>query len=219
MAHNGDYSRHLVKVSPKPASNIHAGDHNLFVPHQLIFNYIFPILLQLCERCVQREKKVLLLTQHKMSSILDKPRSLLHLEHWLHIVFKDIESAPRRIIELYDCAPRPDLIIFDMHSVVAELISRPVLQQCSRETLVRHIAKCAAAFCNYREMVHMSKLEQSRATGKQTVLDTVVVLPGEAYPLTPEQFKLFIGLYFCGNELYTNFADLSERIRLSQGLC
>ncbi|XP_034484189.1 uncharacterized protein LOC117789209 [Drosophila innubila] len=175
-------------------------------------------LVKLCERCVQHEKKVLLLTQRKMSSILEKPRSLHQLEHWLHIAFKDIESAPRRIIELYDCAPHPDLIVFDMHSIIAELICRPVLQQCSRETLVRLIAKCAAAFCNYREMVHVSKLELARSTGKEHPVDTIVIMPTEAYPLSPEQFKLLIGLYFYGNELYNNFSQLSERIRVSQGL-
>lgn len=175
-------------------------------------------LVKLCERCVQHEKKVLLLTQRKMSSILEKPRSLQQLEHWLHIAFKDIESAPRRIIELYDCTPRPDLIIFDMHSIIAELICRPVLQQCSREALVRHIAKCAAAFCNYREMVHMSKQEQTRLSGKEQVVDSIVIMPTETYPLSPAQFKLLIGLYFCGNKLYNNFSELSDRIRLLQGL-
>jgi len=153
-----------------------------------------------------------------MSSILEKPRSLQQLEHWLHIAFKDIESAPRRIIELYDCTPRPDLIIFDMHSIIAELICRPVLQQCSREALVRHIAKCAAAFCNYREMVHMSKQEQTRLSGKEQVVDSIVIMPTETYPLSPAQFKLLIGLYFCGNKLYNNFSELSDRIRLLQGL-
>ncbi|KAH8387489.1 hypothetical protein KR093_007323, partial [Drosophila rubida] len=174
-------------------------------------------VLQLCERCVQHEKKVLLLTQRKMSNILEKPRSLQQLQHWLHITFKDIESTPRRLIELYDCAPRPDLIVFDMHSIIAELICRPVLQQCSREALVRLIAKCAAAFCNYREMLHMSsKLEPQKQQQRQ--LDTIVIMPSETYPLSAAQFKLLIGLYFCGNKLFTNFAELAERIRVSQGL-
>ncbi|XP_034106308.1 uncharacterized protein LOC117569302 [Drosophila albomicans] len=173
-------------------------------------------LIRLCERCVQHEKKVLLLTQRKMSSIfLEKPRSLQQLQHWLHITFKDIESAPRRLIELVDCAPRPHLIVFDMHSIIAELICRPVLQQCSRETLVRLIAKCAAAFCNYREMLRMSAKPEQQ---EQHRLDTIVIMPSETYPLSAAQFKLLIGLYFYGNKLFTNFTELAERIRVSQGL-
>ncbi|EDW65825.2 uncharacterized protein [Drosophila virilis] len=197
------------------------------MPHisenDLIRNHIFLApngeyrrhLVKLCELCVEHEKKVLLMTQNQMSlpGTLKKPRSLVHMERWMSIALKDIESAPRRIIELYDCQPRPDLIIFDMHSIVAELIGRPVLQQCSRKTLVRHVAKCAAAFCNYLEMVHVSKQKHNR-----NAVDAIVIMPTETYPLTPAQFKLLIGLYFSGNELYTNFSALSERIRLSQGL-
>ncbi|TDG40888.1 hypothetical protein AWZ03_012689 [Drosophila navojoa] len=172
-------------------------------------------MLKLCEHCVSHEKKVLLLTQQQFNLpvTLKKPRSLVHMERWISITLNDIESAPRRIIELFDCQPRPDLIIFDMYSIVAELLSRPVLQQCTTPTLVRHIAKCAAAFCNYLEMVQAYKQKQ-----KLNAVDAIIVLPTESYPLTQAQFKLLIGLYFSDNEVYTNFASLSERIGLSMGL-
>ncbi|EDV91676.1 uncharacterized protein LOC6566090 [Drosophila grimshawi] len=168
-------------------------------------------LLKLCEHCVQNEKKVLLLTENcemlYLVDTMEKPRSLAHMERCMSIVaLKEIESAPRHIIELFDCLPRPQLIVFDMNSIVAaELISNTQLQ-----ILIRHMAKCAAAFCNYMQMQNMFKHACN--------IDAIVIMPTAKYPLTSAHLKLLIGLYFSTNPLYTNFAALVESIRQSQSL-
>lgn len=159
-------------------------------------------LVKLCERCMQHHKKVQLLTQHNLSGMLEKPRSLQELEHWLIIMFKDIESAPRRIVELYDCAPRPDLIIFDINSMVIELIGR----QSSSEMIMRHMAKCSASFRHYLGVLYMSNMDK--------VVEAVVILPGSvADPvLTSEQLRILIGLYFADYKIHYSFEYLSECI-------
>lgn len=161
--------------------------------------YVRP-LVKLCERCMQHGKKVQLLTQHNLSGMLEKPQSLHELENWLIVLFKDIESAPRRIIELFDCAARPDIIIFDINSMVSELIRR----ESSSEMIMRHMAKCSASFCHYLGLLHVSNLLK--------IHDIVVILPvsiADPY-LTSEQIRILIGLNFSGYQIHNNFDYLSR---------
>ncbi|KAH8289357.1 hypothetical protein KR054_004191 [Drosophila jambulina] len=186
-----------------------------------ITNYIYltanedyaKCLAKLCERCAVNDNRVLLITNRKgitSSSSSSKCLKILQLA--------DIESTPCRLLDLQgggsaeNPISAPDLIVFDLHSLVLEAIQRPVMQQCSTDQMVRHIAKCAAAFANYRELVANMELRAERKS-----LDTVVVMSQDSYPMTPAQFKLLIGLYFYGNECHTIFSQLAGRISVSQG--
>ncbi|KAH8373591.1 hypothetical protein KR200_011392 [Drosophila serrata] len=184
-----------------------------------ISNYIYltaneeytKCLEKLCERCALNENRVLLITNRKgISSSNSKCLKIFQLA--------DIESTPCRLLDLQgSCSAEndtsaPDLIVFDLHSLVLEAIQRPVMQQCSPDQMVRQIAKCAAAFANYRELVANMELR-----GQRKSLDTVVVMSQDSYPMTPAQFKLLIGLYFYGNECHTIFSKLAGRISVSQG--
>ncbi|KAH8244900.1 hypothetical protein KR032_002104 [Drosophila birchii] len=167
-------------------------------------------LTKLCERCALNNNRVLLITNRKgIISTSSKCLKVLQLA--------DIETTPCRLLDLQgnagaDSISAPDLIVFDLHSLVLEAIQRPVMQQCSTDQMVRQIAKCAAAFANYRELVTNMELR-----GQRKSLDTVVVMSQDSYPMTPAQFKLLIGLYFYGNECHTIFSKLVGRISVSQG--
>ncbi|EDW86364.2 uncharacterized protein Dwil_GK15470 [Drosophila willistoni] len=127
----------------------------------------------------------------------------------------DVESAPVTIIRLFDQMVLPDIIIFDMHSIIWSMLQRPVMQQCSTDKLVRNIAKCSAAFTNYLGMVRESK--QCKMSLNPARVDTLVIMPQESYPLTPAQFQLLIDLYFYDNECSTNFSQISTSIGAAQG--
>lgn len=167
---------------------------------------------QLCERCALNGNRVLLITNRKSSTSGSHIKSLRILQ------LADIESAPHRLLDLHGSGgpdndiSAPDLVVFDLHSLVLEAIQRPVMQQCSTDQMVRHIAKCAAAFANYRELVANMEL-----SGKRKSLDTIVVMSQDSYPMTQAQFKLLIGLYFYGNECHTIFSTLAGRISVLQG--
>ncbi|KAH8345234.1 uncharacterized protein [Drosophila kikkawai] len=168
-------------------------------------------LVKLCERCALNDNRVLLITKRKGSTTSSFSKCLKVLQ------VVDIESAPCRLLDLQENISAdisaPNLIVFDLHSLILEAIQRPVMQQCSTDQMVRHIAKCAAAFVNYKEQVAATMKQR----GQGEALDTIVVMSQDSYPLTPAQFKLLIGLYFCGNECHTIFSKLAGRISVSQG--
>ncbi|XP_016980041.1 uncharacterized protein LOC108045277 [Drosophila rhopaloa] len=172
-------------------------------------------LAKLCERFAAKEKGVLLITSRQQGMAkrysLDSKNCNKYLT-FLQLV--DVESTPHRLLELQDNAESfdPDLIVFDLQSLVLDALLRPVMQQCSTDKMVRQIAKCSASFVNYREI--LANLHVQKA-GKS--IDTIVVMSQEPYPMSPAQFKLLIGLYFHGNECHTNFAKLSSRILATQG--
>ncbi|XP_068154924.1 uncharacterized protein [Drosophila tropicalis] len=162
-------------------------------------------VLKLCERITLQQKRVLLIT-HRQSSFVSNlegnPFGMLALDMTVCSV-DDVESAPGTIIRLFDQMVLPDIIIFDMHSIIWSMLQRPVMQQCSTDKLVRNIAKCSAAFTNYLGMVRE--------------VDTLVIMPQDSYPLTPAQFQLLIDLYFYDNECSTNFSQISTSIGVAQG--
>lgn len=161
--------------------------------------YVGP-LVQLCERCIQQGKKVQLLTQHNLSGMLEKPQSLHALENWQIVQFKDIDTAPQRVIELFDRSESPDIIIFDIHSMVSELIRR----ESSSDMIMRYMARCSAAFCNYLRLLYRSNHLKIR--------DIVVILPvGIADPyLSSEQVRILIGLNFSNYQIHYLFDYLSR---------
>ncbi|XP_037726424.1 uncharacterized protein LOC119557645 [Drosophila subpulchrella] len=173
-------------------------------------------LAKLCERFVLKEKRVFLITSRQREMAKRFALNSQSSSKYLAILqVLDVESTPNRMLELQDQAESlrcPDLIVFDMQSLVLESILRPVMQQCSTSQMVRHIAKCSASFVNYREILASSELQKAAKP-----IDTIVVMSQEPYPMSPAQFKLLIGLYFHGNECHTNFAQLSSRILLSHG--
>ncbi|XP_017056284.1 uncharacterized protein LOC108098089 [Drosophila ficusphila] len=173
-------------------------------------------LAKLCERFALKEKRVLLITSRQQGMASCYPWDFSNRSKYLTTLqLLDVESTPHQMLELQDNTEpfAPDLIIFDLQSLVLEALLRPVMQQCSTDKMVRHIAKCSAAFVNYREI--LANLEPQKA-GKS--INTIVVMSQEPYPMSPAQFKLLIGLYFHGNECYTNFAKLSARIQDTQGV-
>ncbi|XP_017114431.1 uncharacterized protein LOC108137316 [Drosophila elegans] len=171
-------------------------------------------LTKLCERFASKEKRVLLITSRQQGIAKRYPWNSPNRSKNLTILQLDVESMPHRMLELQDNTEPfgPDLIVFDLQSLVLDALLRPVMQQCSTDKMVRHIAKCSASFVNYREI--LTNLDLQKA-GK--AIDTIVVMSQEPYPMSPAQFKLLIGLYFHGNECHTNFAKLSGRILVSQG--
>ncbi|KAH8373235.1 hypothetical protein KR009_008028 [Drosophila setifemur] len=171
-----------------------------------------PGLSKLCERCALKEKRVLLITSRNARltrrfqfEVRSKAQEIL--------LVPDIEGTPMRLLDLHSssAAATPDLIVFDLHALVMEVLQRPVMEQCSTDKLVRHVAKCAAAFANYRALLGHSTEAATKA------IDTVVVMSQAPYPLTQAQFKLLIGLYFYGNECYTNFSKLAGNISVCHG--
>ncbi|XP_030378782.1 uncharacterized protein LOC115627290 [Scaptodrosophila lebanonensis] len=128
------------------------------------------LLVQLCEKSAKCGKNVLIITQSRtsLSDMLEKHRSS---GHFLILLLSDIESAPRHIVELYECTSMPDLIIFDLNSIIVNLLRWPVMQQRNTETLVRNIAKCAAAFCSYRQMVQQFKEQQQQKRKQEQLQD------------------------------------------------
>ncbi|XP_034667777.1 uncharacterized protein LOC117901216 [Drosophila subobscura] len=204
-------------------------------PKNLISNHIFLThnsdyvrsVGKLCERATLHDKRVLLITSrlYDLSKGHDGWDGRQSVVKGRISVCKliDIESTPQQLLDLHDgyepSHDLPDLIVFDLHSIISELLKRPVLQQCSTDKLVRHIAKCSAAFANYRELVCNERLGGKPVDGNgANGVDTIVIMSQESYPMTPAQFKLLMGLYYCGNECYTNFSQLSAQISLSQGL-
>ncbi|XP_017005434.2 uncharacterized protein [Drosophila takahashii] len=162
-------------------------------------------LAKLCERFALKEKRVFLITSRQQEMAKRFSLNPLNCSKYLSILQpQDFESTPLRLLELQDSPAessmrRPHLIVFDLQSLVLDALLRPVMQQCSRDKMVRHIAKCSASFVNYREIL-------------APPIDTIVVMSQEPYPLSPAQFKLLIGLYFHGHECHTNFAKLSSRL-------
>ncbi|KAH8366400.1 hypothetical protein KR084_004313 [Drosophila pseudotakahashii] len=173
-------------------------------------------LAKLCERFALKEKRVFLITSRQQEMAKRFSLNSQGCSKYLSILqLLDVESTPHRLLELQDNADsirRPHLIVFDLQSLVLDALLRPVMQQCSTDKMVRHIAKCSASFVNYREI--LASLEPTKATRP---IDTIVVMSQEPYPMSPAQFKLLIGLYFHGNECHTNFAKLSTRIQVGQG--
>ncbi|XP_017156279.1 uncharacterized protein LOC108164860 isoform X1 [Drosophila miranda] len=183
---------------------------------------------KLCERATLHNKRVMLITSRKYPLPRELDGRQTAAKGRISVCrLIDIEATPQQLLDLHDgyqpSHGLPDLIVFDLHSIIAEVLQRPVMQQCSTDKLVRHIAKCSAAFANYREMVCNEWLGAGEG-GKSVTengsngVDTIVVMSQESYPMTPAQFKLLIGLYFCGNECYTSFSKLSAQISISQGL-
>ncbi|XP_017067421.1 uncharacterized protein LOC108105388 [Drosophila eugracilis] len=173
-------------------------------------------LAKLCERFALKEKRVLLITSRQQGMAKRYPWDTQNCSKYLTILqLVDVESTPLRMLEMQNNAESfriPDLIVFDLQSLVLDALLRPVMQQCSTDKMVRHIAKCSASFVNYREILTNLELQKE---GKP--IDTIVVMSQEPYPMSPAQFKLLIGLYFHGNECHTNFGKLSARILVSQG--
>ncbi|XP_039499974.1 uncharacterized protein LOC120456910 [Drosophila santomea] len=173
-------------------------------------------LAKLCERFATKEKRVLLITSRQQGMAKRYPWEEAHsCSKYLTILqLVDVESTPLRMLEMQDSAESlrsPDLIVFDLQSLVLDALLRPVMQQCSTDKMVRHIAKCSASFVNYREI--LANMAEQKA-GK--CIDTIVVMSQEPYPMSAAQFKLLIGLYFHGNECHTNFSKLSAKIMVSQ---
>ncbi|EDV38343.1 uncharacterized protein Dana_GF21740 [Drosophila ananassae] len=158
-------------------------------------------LSKLCERSLLQKQRILLINSRQGSAELHnlEKYSTLQIVH-----MPDIESTPHGFLDFPD--RDLDLVIFDLNSIVLNALHRPVMQQCSTDKLVRHIAKCSAAFANYREQL------QARCKS----VNTVLVMSQDSYPLTQAQFKLLCGLYFCGNECHTSLSKLAGRIFSSQ---
>ncbi|XP_022208765.2 uncharacterized protein LOC111065095 [Drosophila obscura] len=206
---------------PQPSSII---SNHIFLTHN---NDYGRSIEKLCERVTLRDKRVLFISSRidDLSNVAGEwnGREAIVKGRITPFRLTDIESTPQKLLDIHDeyqpSHGLPDLIVFDLHSVIAELLQRPLLQQCSTDKLVRHIAKCSASFANYRELLCSEWLGgKSVDDSGHSGVDTVVVMSQESYPMTPAQFKLLMGLYYCGNECYTSFSKLSTQISLSQGL-
>ncbi|ALC49188.1 CG4949 [Drosophila busckii] len=178
-------------------------NHIILAPNEEYKQKVFKFM----ELSMQRRKKIMLLTQ-KNTNFTDGlqkqfPTTPIHL--LIKVLFNRIEQAPTRLAELSGCTPRPDVVIFDMESLIGELLSRPILQQWDRQTTVRLIARLSAAFSNYSEVLHLCVPTK--------IVDCIVIMPKDPYPLTATQFRLLYGLYFIRFKVYTSFDEIDEVLR------